>query len=139
MKVRNSLLLESKKVSNLNAEYIDLNKISKMINDLNRVIAPTINDDLGKIDIALSNKMNKLKEETSYVKQLNDDVISLKLKKDMIMKKIKIISLLSDLHATYKVDERIRKESVNIINDIDSYNGKRLDMQIQKLSNILQK
>jgi len=80
-----------------------------------------------------------LKTSLLEAKKSNDEFVELQKQKMMIIKKTKVMILLSELHTNFKVNDNIKVETLNIIRDIDTYSEKRLNVQIEKLEKILSK
>lgn len=137
MKIKKEINLESKAKKEIRPDTIDLNQISKIINDLNMIVAPTISVNLFKADELINQKTRELNDRVISLKKLNKETLELKKEKDMLSKRLKVIALLSDLHGNFKVNSNIRVETLNIIRDIDTFTDKRLTMQIEKLEKVL--
>jgi len=139
MKIRSTQSLESATKKEIRPDVIDLAKISNIINELNAIVAPTISVDLAKVEKIIEARSGMLKTSLLEVKKANEEFIELQSRKSMIIKKTKVMLLLSELHTNFKVNDNIKVETLNIIRDIDSYTEKRLNVQIEKLEKILSK
>lgn len=139
MKIRSTQSLESATKKEIRPDVIDLAKISNIINELNAIVAPTISVDLAKVEKIIEARGGMLKTSLLEVKKANEEFIELQSRKSMIIKKTKVMLLLSELHTNFKVNDNIKVETLNIIRDIDSYTEKRLNVQIEKLEKILSK
>jgi len=139
MKIRSTQNLESATKKEIRPDVIDLTKISSIINELNAIVAPTISVDLAKVEKIIEAKGGMLKTSLLEAKKSNDEFVELQKQKMMIIKKTKVMILLSELHTNFKVNDNIKVETLNIIRDIDTYSEKRLNVQIEKLEKILSK
>ena len=139
MKIRSTHNLESSTKKEIRPDVIDLTKISNIINELNAIVAPTISVDLAKVEKIIEVKGGMLKSSLMEAKKANEEFMELQSRKSMIIKKTKVMLLLSELHTNFKVNDNIKVETLNIIRDIDSYTEKRLNVQIEKLEKILSK
>ena len=137
MKVKYEMLLEAIDKPMTKHTKINLSKITKIVNNLNEVIAPTINSDINNANRKLQNKIATYKSNVKELKTLSNNVAELKIKRESLLKQLSIISLLSDLHANYVSNEKIKAETLVILNELDTYSIKKLNLQIETLKKIL--
>jgi len=137
MKVKQEMLLEAIDKPMTKHTKINLSKITKIVNSLNEVIAPTINSDINTANRKLQSKISEYKDNVKELKTLSNDVAELKIKRESLLKQLSVISLLSDLHANYISNEKIKAETIVILNELDTYSIKKLDLQIETLNKVL--
>lgn len=139
MKIRKTILLESKgpSIESMKTPKINLVKIGELINSLNAIMAPAIYDDLLDVKKGVETKKQEYLDVINIAKKHKSEIDDMKNQKEIINKRIEIIALLGDLHSNYKVGENVKKESINILNEIESYSLKRLDLQITQLKKVL--
>jgi len=137
MKVKQEMLLEAIDKPMVKHSKINLSKITKIVNSLNEVIAPTINSDINNGNRKLQNKIANYKDNVKGLKTLSNEVAELKVKRESLLKQLSVISLLSDLHANYVSNEKIKAETLVILNELDTYSIKKLDLQIGTLKKVL--
>ena len=139
MKVKQEMLLEAIDKPMVKHSKINLSKITKIVNSLNEVIAPTINSDINNANRKLQNKIANYKDNVKGLKTLSNKVAELKVKRESLLKQLSVISLLSDLHANYVSNEKIKAETMVILNELDTYSIKKLTLQIETLKKVLSK
>lgn len=137
MKLKKTLDVKEEKKEDLSPHKIDLNQITKIVNQLNEIIAPTIVEDLCKVKKVLEEKHAGTKTKIEDLKKLNDETIQLKEKKSMLTKRLTVVSLLAQMHGNFVVTDNIKRETLTILSELDKYPVKRLDAQINKLESIL--
>jgi len=137
MKVKYEMLLEAIDKPMTKHTKINLSKITKIVNNLNEVIAPTINSDINNANRKLQTKIATYKSNVKELKSLSNNVAELKIKRESLLKQLSVISLLSDLHANYVSNEKIKAETMVILNELDTYSIKKLNLQIETLKKIL--
>lgn len=118
---------------------IDLAAISNIVNALNKAVAPVLSKDIHDIQDDIIKRNEGTKNKLLEVKELTKKHAELKVEKSMILKRLKIVSMLQEMYGTYSTNDKLRKDMLAIINSLDSYNDKRLDAQIAKLQNIMSK
>ena len=138
MKVRKSILLESRPIK-VEPNKINLSSITKIVNNLNEIIAPEIDKSIVEDKKELDNELNKYKNGLLHLKELNKEITEYKINKNNINKKIEIVSLLSELHLNFKLNDKIKTETLSILNSLNEMGTKRLDAQIEKLKKVLAK
>lgn len=137
MKAIKETLLDEKKVIDVDPDKIDLNSISKLINELNFLMAPVVMSDVRKADSLLSEKTNEYNQKLLDLKSSHNETKVLSGKKDDLSKQLRVLALLSELHGNYAVNDKIKHDSKILLNDLSSFNTKRLDSQIMTLKKIL--
>jgi hypothetical protein len=138
MKERKCILLESK-TFNVKPNKIDLSSITKLINGLNEIIAPEIDSSLHVIKKEVDDNIDNYKEALSELKVLNEDITGLKFEQRDNRKRIEVVTLLSELHMNFKLSDKIKEETLSILNSLNEMSTKRLDAQIDKLKKVLSK
>ena len=136
MKIK-SIKSVAPKAEKIEAQKVDLSKLGELINVLNEAIAPSISDDLKKDKDRLEEKRNEVKEKITDLQELNNKISELKKTKNDLLKKMKVVSLLANMHANFVINQNIKNETISILNNLNTFTSKRLNLQIEKLSKIL--
>ncbi len=84
---------------------------------------------------ALDKKNAEDRAELVKIQKLNDKYTKLKMERVMLQKKSKAVELLGNIYATYNVSDKMLKEMIAVMSNLDTYDEKRLDRQIAKLEN----
>ena len=140
MKVRreDKILTESKKnETEIIPSKIDLSAISRIINSLNNIMAPVISNEISDIKSKLDKKNEDSKTKLMEVKDLNNKLTELKVEKQKVLKRIKIVSILGEMFSTCAINDKTRKEMVLMMKDLNNYSEKKLDLQISKLERLI--
>ena len=139
MKVKreDKILTESKKTEELVPSKIDLSAISRIINSLNNIMAPVISNEINDIKDKLDKKNEDSKSKLMEVKDLNNKLTELRVEKQKVLKRIKIVSILGEMYSTCAINDKLRKEMVLMMKELNNYSDKKLDLQISKLERLI--
>lgn len=139
MKIRreDKILTESKNDTEIIPSKIDLSAISRIINSLNNIMAPVISNEINDVKIKLDKKNEDSKSKLLEVKDLNTKLTELKVEKQKVLKRIKIVSILGEMFSTCAINDKTKKEMVIMMKDLNNYSDKKLDLQISKLEKLI--
>lgn len=137
MKIIKETLVDEKKVIDMSPNRIDLNSITKLINELNFLMAPVVMSDVRKADSLLNEKISEYNQKLLDLKESHAKTKEITNKKKDLMKQLKVLALLSDLHGNYAVNDKIKHDTKILLNELHTFNTKRLDSQIATLKKIL--
>lgn len=139
MKIKYQDIAEKSPVQDLLPNKIDLNAISSIINALNNIMAPVVSKDINNIKLDLDKRNEASKTKLLEVKELTKKNSELKVEKQMVLKRIKIVSMLGEMFSSYAINDKIKKDMLSMMATLDAYDDKRLDAQISKLERIMAK
>lgn len=139
MRIRreDKILTKSKETEELVPAKIDLSAISRIINSLNNIMAPVISNDINDIKDKLDKKNEDSKSKLMEVKDLNNKLTELRVEKQKVLKRIKIVSILGEMFSTCAINDKLRKEMVLMMKELNNYSDKKLDLQISKLERLI--
>lgn len=126
---------EPKEVVKVKPGIVNLGEISDIINSINEAVAPELSKDVADAKTALDKKNAEDRAELVKIQKLNDKYTKLKMERVMLQKKSKAVELLGNIYATYNVSDKMLKEMIAVMSNLDTYDEKRLDRQIAKLEN----
>jgi hypothetical protein len=126
---------EPREVVKVKPGIVNLGEISDIINSINEAVAPELSKDVADAKTALDKKNAEDRAELVKIQKLNDKYTKLKMERVMLQKKSKAVELLGNIYATYNVSDKMLKEMIAVMSNLDTYDEKRLDRQIAKLEN----
>lgn len=126
---------EPREVVKVKPGIVNLGEISDIINSINEAVAPELSKDVADAKTALDKKNAEDRAELVKIQKLNDKYTKLKIERVMLQKKSKAVELLGNIYATYNVSDKMLKEMIAVMSNLDTYDEKRLDRQIAKLEN----
>lgn len=137
MRLKKTITLKAIEKEKINPHKIDLNGLTKIVNELNEIVAPTIVSELFEVKKILDEKHTGAKDKITFLRRLNDENNKLAEKKTILTKRLKVVSLLAQMHGNFVINDGIKKETLTILTDLDKYPINKLDAQINKLESIM--